>query len=168
MMDVPKLLLNPVRMRIMQYIALHDRVTTAEIVEALGDVPRATVYQHVKLLEENGLIQVAEENRIRGTVEKVYTQMGVLSLESDDPLTASNSFFLGLMQDMQRYLASGDVDCQRDLIFFTTAVLMVKDGEYEEFLKELTDLVERYTKLPPAPGRRLRRISMVSTLPENS
>ena len=71
-MDTDKLLLNPARLRIMQYLRLHGRVRTSDLVAYLDDVPRATVYHHVKLLEEHGMIAVVEERPVRGVVEKVY------------------------------------------------------------------------------------------------
>lgn len=72
LMDIDRLLLNPARLRIMQYLRLRGRVRTSDIVEHLDDVPCATVYHHVKLLEEHGMIEVVEERLVRGVVEKVY------------------------------------------------------------------------------------------------
>lgn len=72
-MDTAKLILNPARLRIMQYIRLHGSVRTSDIVEYLKDIPRATVYHHVKILEDNKIIEVVQENRVRGTLEKVYS-----------------------------------------------------------------------------------------------
>ncbi|MGO0807459.1 hypothetical protein ACTPEF_27065 [Clostridioides difficile] len=40
------------------------------MVKYLNDIPRATVYHHVKILEENNMIEVIKENRVRGTIEK--------------------------------------------------------------------------------------------------
>ena len=43
LMDIDRLLLNPARLRIMQYLRLRGRVRTSDIVEHLDDVPCATV-----------------------------------------------------------------------------------------------------------------------------
>ena len=67
-----KIVMNPVRIRIAQYLILHEQGTTAQIGEELSDVPKASLYRHMKMLEDAGLIQVVQENKKRGTVEKVY------------------------------------------------------------------------------------------------
>ena len=70
--DLAKIVMNPVRIRIAQYLILHEQGTTAQIGEELSDVPKASLYRHMKMLEDAGLIQVVQENKKRGTVEKVY------------------------------------------------------------------------------------------------
>lgn len=60
-MDIAKLILNPARLRILQYIRLYGSVRTSDIVKYLNDIPRATVYHHVKILEENNMIEVIKE-----------------------------------------------------------------------------------------------------------
>ena len=70
--DLAKIVMNPVRMRIAQYLLLHEHGTTVQIGEELSDVPKASLYRHMRILEDAGLIQVVQENKKRGTVEKVY------------------------------------------------------------------------------------------------
>jgi len=70
-MDPVELLLHPVRLRIVH--ALSGRtVTTAGLCARLPDVSQATVYRHVALLAEAGIIEVAGEQRVRGFVERSY------------------------------------------------------------------------------------------------
>ena len=118
-MDVDKLVLNPARLRIMQHLRLHGRVRTSELVAHLDDVPRATVYHHVKLLEEHGLIEVVEERPVRGVAEKVYALAHEGGLGKGDVTVAlSTAFHAGLMRQMNDYLGRDDRDCARDLVFF--------------------------------------------------
>ena len=60
--DLAKIVMNPVRIRIAQYLILHEQGTTAQIGEELSDVPKASLYRHMKMLEDAGLIQVVQEN----------------------------------------------------------------------------------------------------------
>ncbi len=39
----------------------------------MPDVPSASLYRHIKILNDSAFIIVVEENRIRGTVENVYS-----------------------------------------------------------------------------------------------
>ena len=67
-MELAEIVMNPVRQRIFQYLLLHETGTVKEIRKALPDVPGASLYRHMKLLTEHGILTVVGENRIRGTV----------------------------------------------------------------------------------------------------
>lgn len=71
-MELAEIVMNPVRQRIFQYLLLHETGTVKEIRKALPDVPGASLYRHMKLLTESGILTVVGENRIRGTVESIY------------------------------------------------------------------------------------------------
>ena len=71
-MNKTELLMNPVRIRSLQYLSIHKQASPGEMIASLKDVSKASVYNHIKILEENGILQVVKENRIRGTVEKIY------------------------------------------------------------------------------------------------
>ena len=49
----------------------------------MPDVPSASLYRHIKILNDSAFIIVVEENRIRGTVENVYS-LNREALEVDD------------------------------------------------------------------------------------
>ena len=72
-MELAEIVMNPVRQRIFQYLLLHETGTVKEIRKALPDVPGASLYRHMKLLTESGILTVVGENRIRGTVESIYS-----------------------------------------------------------------------------------------------
>lgn len=165
-MDISKLVLNPARLRILQYLRLHGRARTSAIVEYLGDVPRATAYRHVKLLEEGGLVEVVEERRVRGAVEKVYALAeAALPLQGEAAVAVSTVSFLDLMQEMNEYLSGDACDCERDRVLFQTALLQVTDDEYAQLMRDLADVLKPYVALPPAPDRTLRKLSIVSSPP---
>ena len=165
-MDVDNLVLNPARLRIMQHLRLHGRVRTSELVAHLDDVPRATVYHHVKLLEEHGLIEVVEERPVRGVAEKVYALAHEGGLGKGDVTVAlSTAFHAGLMRQMNDYLGRDDRDCARDLVFFSTAMLNLDDVEYRALLDELAAVLKPYLDRPSAPGRAQRSLSLVSLPP---
>ena len=96
------LLMNPVRVSIMQYLTLHKMATASEIINNLKNVSRATVYNHIKILEENELICVVQENQVRGTVEKIYS---LKKKEGEPPsdYTSIINYLLYLMVDFQNY-----------------------------------------------------------------
>ena len=63
------LIIHPVRLRIMQALT-NQTLTTQEITDELGDVPKSSVYRHLKMLLDGGLIAVAETNLVKGIGEK--------------------------------------------------------------------------------------------------
>ena len=71
-MDIVEIVMNPARQRIFQYLLVNETGTVKEMRKALPDIPSASLYRHVKILLDNGILTVVEENRIRGTVESVY------------------------------------------------------------------------------------------------
>ena len=71
-MEMTKVLMNPVRQRIFQYLLVHEKGTVKEMKKELSDIPNASLYRHIKILTDNSVITVVEENRIRGTIESVY------------------------------------------------------------------------------------------------
>lgn len=67
-----ELLLNPVRLRILQYMAVHRTGVPREMAAYLTDVPLPSLYRHLGKLTEGGVLEVAGEKKVRGTVEKTF------------------------------------------------------------------------------------------------
>lgn len=165
-MDISKLLLNPARLRILQYIELHGEATTSDVCQSIKDIPKATVYRHTKLLEDDGLLRVVKENRVRGAMEKVYTvNRESLINDADNMSHLAAGYFLGLLGDIERYLKNRDVDVKRDMIFFNSAVLNVTDDEYRQMLDKIASVLKEYLALQPTENRKAREFSMVSSFP---
>ncbi|ALP03924.1 TPA: helix-turn-helix domain-containing protein [Clostridioides difficile] len=165
-MDIAKLILNPARLRILQYIRLHGSVRTSDIVKYLNDIPRATVYHHVKILEENNMIEVIKENRVRGTIEKVYAlKEYTTSMEGETFVALSTAFYVGLMQEMNEYFSRKEQDHKRDNVFFSSALLYMSDNEYENLLKSIADLLKPYIEQKPKSNLKLRKLSIISSPP---
>ncbi|MDU9053094.1 MAG: helix-turn-helix domain-containing protein, partial [Clostridioides difficile] len=155
-MDIAKLILNPARLRILQYIRLHGSVRTSDIVKYLNDIPRATVYHHVKILEENNMIEVIKENRVRGTIEKVYAlKEYTTSMEGETFVALSTAFYVGLMQEMNEYFSRKEQDHKKDNVFFSSALLYMSDNEYENLLKSIADLLKPYIEQKPKSNLKL-------------
>ncbi|HBL8595286.1 TPA: helix-turn-helix domain-containing protein [Clostridioides difficile] len=165
-MDIAKLILNPARLRILQYIRLYGSVRTSDIVKYLNDIPRATVYHHVKILEENNMIEVIKENRVRGTIEKVYAlKEYTTSMEGETFVALSTAFYVGLMQEMNEYFSRKEQDHKKDNVFFSSALLYMSDNEYENLLKSIADLLKPYIEQKPKSNLKLRKLSIISSSP---
>ena len=69
--DVAKLMIHPVRMRILMSLS-RNPACTRQLHRALPDIPVASLYRHVRRLREGGLIEVVSTRRVRGAEELTY------------------------------------------------------------------------------------------------
>lgn len=164
------LLLHPVRLRVVQAF-LGDRVlTTAELHELLPDVPTASLYRHVAVLADAGLLEVAAERRVRGAAERSYRLVveaarvapaDAATMTAEEHGRAFTAFVASLLADFGRWLDRGDVDAGRDGVGYSQAALWLDDEEFAEFLAEVRELVGRRMANQPEGERRRRLLSTV-------
>lgn len=86
-MDVTRLLLHPVRLRIVNAILDGREFTTAELGRTLTDLSSATVYRHLAELRSGGLVEVIKEEQTRGTVRRSYRLTARRPLLADDDVS---------------------------------------------------------------------------------
>lgn len=105
-MESSEVVMNPVRQRIIQFLMVHERGTVKEIKEVLDDIPTPSLYRHVKILAENEIIVVAEENRVRGTVENIYelNPMGIAVEDEDGMYQYTELVLQKLKRDGEKFL----------------------------------------------------------------
>ena len=160
-----ELVMNPVRQRIIQCVAQRGTATTAQMLEELTDVPKASLYRHVKLLHEGELLEVAGETKVRGTIERAYRlrEIPVDKGSNDQSSAAIYNALMTLMSSFRSYFGKGDRDPAADRLFLNTSTLMLTDEEFQRFSDGLERLVQEAKDNKPAEGRKPRRITFVSS-----
>lgn len=162
-----KIIMNPVRQRIIQYLALHKTGTAGEIGKELSDIPPATLYRHLRVLLEAGLLETAEERKVRGTWEKIYRltpdPLAGEDLSQKEAALLIQSGLMGLMESFQRYFAAAEPDPQKDLLSLTTSTLLLSDEEFMEVLQKIAAILHQALGNPPAAGRKQRRLTLISS-----
>jgi DNA-binding transcriptional ArsR family regulator len=145
--------------------------TTAQLLERLPDVAPATMYRHVATLAEAGLLEVLEEKRVRGAVERTYrvrwdratlAPADRAAMTPDDHRRAFTAFVGGLLSDFDRYLAGEPADPTADGVTYQQAALWLTDAELAELLGELRAAVTARLGRAPEDGRTRRMISLVA------
>ena len=162
-MDTVEIVMNPIRQRIFQYFLIHETGTVKEIRKVLPDVPSASLYRHIKILADSSVLEVAGENRIRGTVESVY-RLNKSSLETEDE--GGNAVQLSLLNisaAFARYFSRGDADPKKDMLLFTNCTLVLTDEEFSDFLSEINRVAISYMKKKAAKGSKMRQITLISS-----
>lgn len=165
-----KLVTHPVRIRICQ--ALHGaQLTTSQLHDLLREVPKPSLYRHLRILLENGLIQVAETHLINGIEEKVYTiNRSTLDISQEDVdrgVSAQQLAEFALVyingvgsQFAERMLMQDDPVplghfILHDFAFFAT------DEEFAELKRTLWQMLSALESRPPNAQRKRRRLLIV-------
>ena len=160
--EMAEIVMNPVRQRIFQYLLVHETGTVKEIRKALPDVPSASLYRHMKILTENLILMVVGENRIRGTVESIYS-LNKSALEVDDADgVAVQTALLGICASFAKYFSGGSPDPRKDMLMMTTCTLTLTDGEFMNFLSEINQVAVKYMDALVKEGSKTRQITLIS------
>jgi DNA-binding transcriptional ArsR family regulator len=165
------LLLHPVRLRILRTFLDGHPATTAQLRERLPDVPPATMYRHVAALATAGVLEVLDEKRVRGTVERTYRvrwsraeidPADRATMTPDDHRRAFTAFIGGLLADFDQYLSHEPADPTTDGVTYQQAALWLTDTEMADLLAELRDAVTARIGRHPNQHRTRRMISLVA------
>ncbi|WP_053365711.1 helix-turn-helix domain-containing protein [Bacillus sp. FJAT-27245] len=169
--DRTKLILHPVRMKILQSLVNGRHRTAFELLEHIKDVPQATLYRHLNKLLEAGFIEVVQENQVRGTVEKVYglkqtAPTKVDSISKEQHLELFFTFMAQLMGTYEQYLST-DFDLQRDGVTYRVARMHLTDEEFMELAQNMGRLIGEAMKNEPSAERTPRNLATV-VIPEKN
>jgi DNA-binding transcriptional ArsR family regulator len=148
-----ELLAHPVRMRIVH--ALRGReLTTGQLCELLPDVSKAMVYRHVEALAGGGVLEVAEERRVRGAVERTYrlhdATIGTDGLTADDYRRGFDLALATLLAEFTAYLDRDGADPTEDLVGFRQHAIWLNRPELEDLIADLRKVI--LPRLSHAPG----------------
>jgi len=164
------LLLHPVRLRIVKAFLGDRALTTSQLAAELDDVPPGSLYRHVALLTNAGVLQVVAERRVRGAVERTYTLRLFAARIDPDKARAMSAeqhgqafmaYVAGMLADADRYLASDPPDPIRDGADYQVGALWLTDAEFAELLRDLAIVFRPRLANPPGKGRRRRMIYTV-------
>ncbi len=160
-----KAAMNPVRQRILQTIVRKKSCTTAQIGEALEDIPRASLYRHMKCLLDAGVIEVLGEEVKRGQVEKTYALKNPHYEENDsaDMDMLVSSVLMQLNMEFANYFKKPDADPVKDMLSVGSAVVYLDDKECMEFFREYEKLLGHLMEKQPSENRKARRITLISS-----
>jgi DNA-binding transcriptional ArsR family regulator len=160
-----ELIMNPVRIRILTALS-NQKLNTHQIALEIPDIPQTTLYRQINILVENGLINVVEENPIRGTVERVYQLDKSVNISDEDmnslqkkDLEQLISVMIGtLLSEAKVFLNTmpekGDIKHLAHGIEFAKTALLLNDGEYKELTEKMHDVIRPYAKLSTGEDRK--------------
>jgi DNA-binding transcriptional ArsR family regulator len=164
-----ELALHPVRIRILRSLA-GSRLTTHDLVALLPDIPHATLYRHLATLVKAGLIEVVEQRKIRGAVERVYAlpaqgarldAAALATATPEDHARYFTAFVSSLLSEFSRYLARERIDFAADGTGYQQIVLHLTDAELATFAADLNRVVGPLLAHEPGHGRVPRLLATI-------
>jgi DNA-binding transcriptional ArsR family regulator len=163
------LLLHPVRLRIVQALVKRP-MTAGGLKEVLGNVPQATLYRHIKALENGGMLDVIAERQVRGTVERTYRVVetavalngeDLADVGIDDHFRYFATFLGTLLADYSSYLETATIDLAADRVGYRQIPLWLTDDEFDDFTSGLRALIQERVDNQPNPRRRRRLLTTI-------
>ena len=169
-----ELIVHPVRFRIMRAIG-KEQVTTQEIADKLSDVPKSSIYRHLKLLLDGDMVKVADTRLVNGIQEKLYqlaqrpylAASDVENLSPDEHLELFTTYAMTLLQGYAAYVAAtsaddGKVDMVADRTGFTEVEFYATLAEFDQLQLDINTAVLKLINNPPGNGRRKHKLSFVT------
>ncbi|MBB3086550.1 helix-turn-helix domain-containing protein [Geodermatophilus sabuli] len=172
-MPTADLLLHPVRLRVVQAFLGDRTLTTSEVRGLLPDVPAATLYRHVGVLADAGVLEVVGERKVRGAAERSYrlvTEAVSVDAEAaarmtpEDHRRAFATFVAALLADFDRYTGgagSRPLDLAADGVGYRQVALWLSDEEFGQLVADLRAVLAARVGLEPDGARRRRIVSQV-------
>ncbi|GAB3398889.1 helix-turn-helix domain-containing protein [Flindersiella endophytica] len=161
-MDTLELLGHPVRLRIVHAMRGGRTLTTAQLCVRLPDVSKAMVYRHVDLLSAGGILEVAEERRVRGAVERHYRLRPdrasidpdtAASLSPDDHRRGFAAAMAALVAEFTAYLDREDTDPAKDPVGYRQHAIWLNGDELTAMISELRAAIVPRLANPSTPDR---------------
>ncbi|HEX5441304.1 MAG TPA: helix-turn-helix domain-containing protein [Ktedonobacterales bacterium] len=168
--DTVELLLHPVRLRIIHTMSGGRALTTGQLRARMPDVSKATMYRHVSLLADGGILEVEGEQRVGGTIERRYRLCqprpvidaeAAASASLEDYRRAFAVAMAALLGEFNAYLDRGHADPAADAVGFLQLSLWLSPDERDALISELRGAIAPHLKNGPAAGRRQHLLSPI-------
>jgi DNA-binding transcriptional ArsR family regulator len=157
------LIIHPVRLRIMTEL-VGKQLSPRQLSGLLPDVAQASLYRHIALLLEHGLLEVAGERPINGATERIYrvkegagrlTAAEMRAMSRGDHVRHFTVFAASLIDSFTEYMDTCDLDqLSEDGMEYRRAAIWLSDDERAAFAADVEAIIARVLGNPPTPDRR--------------
>lgn len=135
----------------------------------LPDVPQTTLYRHSHKLAQAGILTVAEERPIRGTVEKIYSLQeqntellpeDLKALSREDHQRYFTTFIATLLTDFEQCLQREEIDVVRR-VGYRQVALYLSNEEFNQLTQTLNEALTPFLKKKPSKRRKRFLLSSI-------
>ena len=161
-MDTLELLAHPVRLRIVHALQGGRLLTTNQLRDRIPEASKATVYRHVELLADGGILEVAGEQRVRGATERTYRlrqptvpidMNTIRSLTPDDHRKAFAAAMAALLAEFNAYLTRGHADPAADMVGYRQHAVWMSEEERDKLIEGMREAIVPVLRNEPGEGR---------------
>lgn len=174
-----EILMHPVRIKICQALLRNKEtgLTPLEMVKILKDVPQATLYRHIQVMVDSGIVTVINEKKVKSVSEKYYAlnedeiridgkEWGKVSIE--EKLDYISYYQLLLMTQYQNYLEKLEQqNREEDSSTFSVVELKIDEEQFKKFQNELNELIIKYYHTKSNEVDTPVRTIAITIIPEN-
>lgn len=169
-MNTTELLLHPLRLRIV--FAGMDGLpfTTSEMCLRLPDVSKASMYRHIGLLADGGVLEVESEELVRGIVERHYRLLRVravidpaaaAAMTIEDHRRGFAAATASLLAEFSAYLDQPESDPTINSVSYRQFPLWLSDAERAALVAEISALIQARLTHEPTADRKRHLLSTV-------
>lgn len=169
-MDATELLLHPARLRIIHATFDGEPFTTSQLSERLPDISKPTLYRQVGVLVDGGLVEVENEQRVRGAVERTYrlrpartamSQDAIARMSTEDHRHGFVAAVAALLGEFDAYLDRADANPLADAVSYRQFPLWLSDAEKAALIEQLVALILPLMEQRPTAERRRHLLSTI-------
>lgn len=152
-LDAIKALSDPVRLRVIQALQRAGRASATELREDTG-LPPSNITYHLKILEKNGLVRIAETRTKGNLIENIYEAVARQFIiqkslvEGDEP--EGEEDVVRLLTEISDLIAHDIKASRRVMISYEDYYLA--EEEAKELEQEMNKRLEAFSGRKPAPG----------------
>lgn len=161
---------NPVKCKLLLEIHSQGKATAKHLSDTYSDIPPATLYRHLKKMLSDGILEVVEETRIRGTVEKTYALAFYVDSKMETMLEENSGelymqyfmqYMIGFAKQFQQYCQSPDINIKEDMTGFSLSPLYLSDKELTSLVTDISHIIRTVKDNKPNHERKLRTIGII-------
>lgn len=172
-MERADLILHPIRFRILETL-IGESLTTGDIAGRLPDVPKSSIYRHLKLLLENDMIAIDQTHPVRGVLERTYrlNQPLRLNIEEMAGKTAEEhihyfrTYVMTLVNGFSSFVRAAAVNDQIDMVphraGYSEAFVFGTTAELDTVFAALNEALMQLADNPPAKGRHKHKFVIIT------
>ena len=136
--------------------------TITELCDRLPEVSQASIYRHVAVLADAGMLDIVGERRVRGAVERRYRLRAerpvigralAAAMSLDDHRSGFAAAMATLVAEFNAYLGSGPEPVQ-DSVGYRQAVVWLNRRAVVDLMSQLRNLITVGMENGPGRGRR--------------
>ncbi len=168
------LIIHPVRIRIIEAIG-NEALTTQEIADRLPDVPKSSIYRHLKQLLEGEVVRVWDTRLVKGIQEKTYrighaakiSPDALASLTASEHINYFTTYLMTLLRSFGNYAQAREsqgqpVDFVKDKTGYTEVTFYASDEEFDKMQMMINQAIMPLLTQPAGNGRVRRKMAVIT------